>query len=97
MPIWLYAGNPTPPTLKFRIWWSGQSAGNLLSKEGRAPQRLHARACSTGSVPSGPKLEGNLVHYLAGLIEGDGAIIVPSNIRSPKGKLNYPSIQVVFH
>jgi LAGLIDADG endonuclease len=42
-------------------------------------------------------LEGNLGHYLAGLIEGDGAIIVPSRIRSPKGKLNYPSIQVVFH
>jgi hypothetical protein len=42
-------------------------------------------------------LEGNLGHYLAGLIEGDGAIIVPSSIRSPKGKLNYPSIQVVFH
>ena len=89
----------TPPRQLFylRIWWIGQSAGNLLSKEGRAPQRLHARACSTDSVPSGPKLEGNLGHYLAGLIEGDGAIIVPSSIRSPKGKLNYPSIQVVFH
>lgn len=97
MPIWLYAGNPAPPTFYLRIWWIGQSAGNLLSKEGRAPQRLHARACSTDSVPSGPKLEGNLGHYLAGLIEGDGAIIVPSSIRSPKGKLNYPSIQVVFH
>ncbi len=95
MSIWLYAGNPTPPTFyfKLRIWWSGQSAGNLPSKKGRALQRLHARACSTDSVPSGPKLEGNLGHYLAGLIEGDGAIIVPYRIRSPKGKLYYPSIQ----
>ena len=49
------------------------------------------------SVPSGLKLEGNLGHYLAGLIEGDGTIIVPSRIRSPKGKLYYPSIQVAFH
>ena len=39
-------------------------------------------------------MEGNLGQHLAG---GDGAIIVPFRIRSPKGKLNYPSIQVVFH
>ena len=35
-------------------------------------------------------------HYLAGLIEGDGTIIVPKHERSPKGKLYYPSIQIVF-
>lgn len=35
--------------------------------------------------------------YLTGLIEGDGTIIVPKSIRSDKGKLNYPSIQIVFH
>lgn len=35
--------------------------------------------------------------YFAGLIEGDGTIIVPNTLRSPKGKLNYPSIQIVFH
>ena len=29
--------------------------------------------------------------YLAGLIEGDGSIIVPKSIRSPKGVLNYPA------
>jgi hypothetical protein len=48
-------------------------------------------------IPSGLKLEGSLGHYLAGLIEGDGTIIVPSKIRSPKGKLYYPTIEVVFH
>lgn len=40
---------------------------------------------------------GNLGSYLAGLIEGDGTIIVPSKTRSPKGKLYYPSVQIVFH
>ena len=35
--------------------------------------------------------------YLTGLIEGDGSIVVPKTERSSKGKLNYPSIQIVFH
>ena len=36
-------------------------------------------------------------YYLTGLIEGDGTIITPKSLRSTKGKLNYPSIQIVFH
>lgn len=39
----------------------------------------------------------NFAYYLTGLIEGDGSIIVPDLVRSAKGKLNYPSIQIVFH
>ena len=35
--------------------------------------------------------------YLAGLIEGDGTIVVPNTERSPKGVLNYPSVQTAFH
>jgi hypothetical protein len=35
--------------------------------------------------------------YITGLIEGDGTIHVPKTLRSTKGKLNYPSIQIVFH
>lgn len=34
--------------------------------------------------------------YLAGLIEGEGSIIVPTSERSLKGKINYPSIQICF-
>jgi hypothetical protein len=37
-----------------------------------------------------------LGHYLAGLIEGDGSIIVPSSLRSEKGKLLYPTIKITF-
>jgi hypothetical protein len=36
-------------------------------------------------------------YYLTGFIEGDGTIITPKTLRSPKGKLNYPCIQIVFH
>jgi hypothetical protein len=35
-------------------------------------------------------------YYLTGLIEGDGSIIVPKTLRSLNGKLNYPSIQIIF-
>jgi len=34
--------------------------------------------------------------YLAGLIEADCTIIVPKTKRSPKGRLYYPSIQILF-
>jgi len=36
-------------------------------------------------------------YYLTGLIEGDGSIITPKTLRTPKGRLNYPSIQINFH
>jgi hypothetical protein len=41
--------------------------------------------------------ESNFSYYLSGLIEGDGTIVVPKTERSIKGKLNYPSIQIVFN
>lgn len=34
--------------------------------------------------------------YLAGLIEGDGSIIVPKTIRNSKGKLLYPVVKITF-
>jgi hypothetical protein len=36
-------------------------------------------------------------YYLTGLIEGNGTIVTPKNLRSSKGKWNYPSIQIVFN
>lgn len=39
----------------------------------------------------------NFVLYLTGLIEGDGSIITPKELRSKKNKLNYPSIQISFN
>lgn len=43
------------------------------------------------------KKDSNLGYYLAGLIEGDGSIIVPKTIRSEKGRLNYPSFNIIFN
>ena len=36
-------------------------------------------------------------YYFTGLMEGDGTIITPKTLRSTKGNLTYPSIQIVFH
>ena len=36
-------------------------------------------------------------NYLAGLIEGDGTLIVPTKERNNTFKKNYPSIQICFH
>lgn len=38
----------------------------------------------------------NFSYYLTGLIEGDGTIIVPRD-KKTKGRLNYPSIQIIFN
>jgi len=41
-------------------------------------------------------LSNNLGSYLAGLIEGEGSIIVPKTIRNQKGKLLYPKVKITF-
>ena len=38
-----------------------------------------------------------LGYYLAGLIEGDGSINVPTELKSKGGRKTYPSIQIIFH
>jgi hypothetical protein len=43
------------------------------------------------------KIDSNFSYYITGLIEGDGSIHVPKTERSNKGKINYPSIQIVFN
>jgi hypothetical protein len=85
----------------------GQSAGNLLSLNFSGILRdntLEFFCCITSlteklssDLPSENSAPNDtLGHYLAGLIEADGTIIVPKTERSPKGRLNYPSIQIIF-
>ncbi|CAO3683411.1 unnamed protein product [Rhizopus stolonifer] len=40
--------------------------------------------------------DGQLGHYLAGLIEGDGTIVVPTKDKTPAGKNTHPVIRIVF-
>jgi hypothetical protein len=67
-------------------------------------KKLYSSTCFLDNYDSYPlkflepsnNLNLNFSSYLAGLIEGDGSIIVPKTERSDKGKLYYPSIQISF-
>jgi len=47
-------------------------------------------------IGAAPSAKANLAYYVAGLVEADGSIKVPSVVRSAKGKLQYPSITIAF-
>lgn len=83
-----------------------QSAGNLLDLNliGILREYTPEIICCNNISILNLKNSSNFINtqykfisYITGLIEGDGTIIVPKNERSSKGKLNYPSIQIVFH
>jgi LAGLIDADG endonuclease len=86
-----------------------QSAGNLLDLNFIGILRDYAPGLFCCNIlPTIPVNKTNYLNYkdlsnlkfssyLAGLIEGDGTIVVPKTERSAKGQNNYPSIQIVFH
>lgn len=84
------------------IWFIILSAGNFLSLNllrilrDYTPKLFYYKNKKYLHTYNNYKLNKNFACYLAGLIEGDGSIIVPKTERSPKGKLNYPSIKIVF-
>ena len=99
------------PVLNQAICWdiqypfgdTGQSVGNLENLYFLGILRDYTLEFFCCSIPvivekSSPSLLSNynLSYYLAGLIEAVGTIIVPKTERSPKGRLNYPSIQILF-
>jgi hypothetical protein len=101
------------PALNLAICWKhflnfvseSQSAGNLNDLNYlRILREYTPETIFCNSILLFPSNSSNLsknnykfITYLTGLIEGDGTIIVPKTDRSSKGKLNYPSIQIVFH
>lgn len=80
-----------------KIFCCNSEASTILSINSSSTAFLFAGK-SLGNDPKSSQRH-NFISYLTGLIEGDGTIIVPSEAteRSSKGKLNYPSIQIVFH
>jgi hypothetical protein len=76
-----------------------QSAGNPLGLNllGIFRDYTPELICSNILLMNPQKNKEKLDYYLAGLIEGDGTIIVPKTERSAKGRINYPSIQIVFN
>src|SRR3984893_16493039 len=98
------------PALNLAICWKhflnfsleSQSAGNLIDFNHLGILREYTPeiiCCNSLLLNRGYSLNKyyKFISYLTGLIEGDGTIIVPKTERSYKGKLNYPSIQIVFH
>ena len=69
----------------------------FTSKVGNWNKRLESTLISPSSNDSSNDSSNNyLGNYLAGLIEGDGSIIVPKTIRNQKGKLLYPVVKITF-
>ena len=97
------------PALNLAIYWKllyyyrhiTQSVGNHsgLNLNGifrdYTPKYFHCRTLHSTKDNWSDNLP--FATYFTGLVEGDGTIIVPNTLRSPKGKLNYPSIQIVFY
>jgi len=104
------AGDPSiVPALNLAICWNnlfgfysllGQSAGNLYHFSDLGILRDYTPELIFGfsliGMASSP-FNHKLSSYLAGLIEGDGSIFVPSKLRDSKNRLIYPSIQISFH
>lgn len=99
------------PALYLAIYWKllyvykylTQSIGNLnnlkLLKILRdyTPKYVYYRKYSSKLSNDNEELNKSpFASYLTGLIEGDGTIVVPKSLRSSKGKLNYPSVQIIF-
>jgi hypothetical protein len=107
------AGDYIAPALNLAICWESllniviesQSAGNLIDLNLlRLFREYTPEIICCNLILLNPNYGSNssnnnykFISYLTGLIEGDGTIIVPKTERSSKGKLNYPSIQIVFH
>jgi len=97
--IWLYAGNSfnfedNPQETMKLVYFIGSSETIRQNFSIIKYDSYFLRKFSDSSNTSIPNKNFN--YYLAGLIEGDGTIVVPKSQRDQKGRLTYPSIQIVF-
>ena len=97
--IWLNAGNSfnfedNPQETMKLVYFIGSSETIRQNFSIIKYNSYFLRKFSDSSNTSIPN--NNFNYYLAGLIEGDGTLIVPKSQRDQKGRLTYPSIQIVF-
>jgi hypothetical protein len=98
------------PALNLAICWKhfllkSQSAGNLIDfnylgiLREYTPKIIFCNKILLNPNNNSKSSNNNykFISYLTGFIEVYGTIIVSKTERSSKGKLNYPSIQIVFH
>jgi Cytochrome C and Quinol oxidase polypeptide I/LAGLIDADG endonuclease len=99
--IWLYAGNSffikdnPQETIKLVCFIGSSETIRQNFSIIRSKLYLSQRYNIVSQIPVSITNK-NFNYYLAGLIEGDGTIIVPLYQRDKKGRLTYPSIQIVF-
>lgn len=70
---------------------------SFIDSNSKIEMKLNSINCNNLDKISKNIFNLNFNSYLAGLIEGDGTIIVPKTERSVKGRINYPSLQIVFN
>jgi hypothetical protein len=94
-PCLVYIGWKYSPNLYENIKWINCILLPLKGKEEKIPKfsfksRGYSKNPNNTNEMKDLETKSMLGHYLAGLIEGDGSIIVPKTIRNNKGKLLYP-------
>lgn len=78
----------------FSIIKKNAGVGTHISNSGPTGSTFARSYCTIAKFKF--PVNGNFNYYLAGLIEGDGTIVVPTIERDKKGRLCYPSIQLSF-
>src|SRR5690554_1965215 len=89
-----------PPSLALSHVRRTEGAGEALYMRRRQPYLAFScqkkRKVGRKGIGGQPRTDQLLGHYLAGLIEGDGSIIVPKTVRNQKGKLLYPVVKITI-
>lgn len=96
---WLYAGNPLGLFKGSHLYinkGNPQETLGLVNLNGSSEGIRHNFSTQNHNSKPNRPLNSNFSYYIAGLIEGDGTIIVPKTVKDDKGRNTYPSIQIVF-
>lgn len=83
-------------TLKVTTYQFGQSAGNQINFEHPRDYMLVIANVSLIKLSGHPSRKDQLGSYLAGLIEGDGHVLIPS-LNELSKKRSSPRVEITFH